>query len=277
MLFAGGSGNLGAPTIPLTRVYPMAVPSASSNVRAFDPNIKLPYAGTGTIGIQRKLSQNISLEARYIRTDSYGSWTLRNLAGALNYNEINIVENKFIDEFRVAQANLVANIAAGKGSTFAYTGVAGTSPLPIFLANLNGSSAATDTSKYTGTGWTNYHAGAVDVRAEPEPADGREQPAEQRDLPRELGRRGPAVQLLRGQPGGEQLDRRHQRAEHEVQRDPAHLQPPVRRRLPGAGELHVQQGLPERLLRVPQAVRGAGAELHERRRPASATSGTTCR
>ena len=155
VLFAGGNGNLGAPDIPLTRVYPMAVPSASSNVRAFDPNIKLPYAGTGTIGIQRKLSQNISLEARYIRTDSYGGWTLRNLAGALNYNEINIVENKFIDEFRVAQANLAANIAAGKGSTFAYTGVPGTSPLPIFLANLNASSAATDTSKYTGTGWTN--------------------------------------------------------------------------------------------------------------------------
>ncbi|MCU0252245.1 MAG: TonB-dependent receptor [Vicinamibacterales bacterium] len=129
LLFNGGSGNLGAPSFPATRVYPMMVPSASSNVRAFDPGITLPYAGTGTIGL--------------------------NLAGALNYNEINIVENKFIDEFRVAQANLVANIAAGKGNTFAYTGVPGTSPLPIFLANLNGSSAAADSSKYTGTGWTN--------------------------------------------------------------------------------------------------------------------------
>ncbi len=156
LLFNGGNGNLGPPAVPLTRVYPMAVPSASSNVRAFDPNITLPYAGTGTIGIQRKLSQNISLEARYIRTDSFGSWTLRNLSGALNYNEVNIVENKFLDEFKVAQANLVANIAAGKSSSgFAYTGAPGTSPLPIFLANLNGSSAATDPSKYTGTGWTN--------------------------------------------------------------------------------------------------------------------------
>ena len=122
-----------------------------------------------------------------------------------------------------------------------------------------------------------YHPGPVDVRAQPEPADGREQPADQRDLPRELGRGGPALQLLRGEPGGEQLDCRHQRGQHEVQRDPVHLQPPVRRRLPGAVQLHVQQGLPERLLRVPQAVGGAGAELHERRRPASATSGTTWR
>jgi hypothetical protein len=152
LLFDGGNGNLGAPNVPLTRVYPMTVPSASSNVRAFDPDITLPFAGTGTIGLQRKLSNNMSVEARYIRTDSYGSWTLRNLSGALNYNEIGIVENKFIDEFRLAQANLVANINAGKGSTFAYTGVPGTSPLPIFLAHLNGSNATTDASKYTGTG-----------------------------------------------------------------------------------------------------------------------------
>jgi hypothetical protein len=149
-------GDLGPPSYPSTRVYPMAVPSAASNVRAFDPGITLPYAGTGTIGIQRKMSRNISLEARYIRTDSFGSWTLRNLAGALNYNEVNIVENKFIGEFRVAQANLVANIAAGKSSSgFAYTGAPGTSPLPIFLAHLNGSTAATDASKYTGSGSNN--------------------------------------------------------------------------------------------------------------------------
>jgi hypothetical protein len=146
--------DLSAPSTPLTRVYPMAVPSASSNVRAFDPNIKLPYAASGTIGIQRAITKNMSIEARYIRTDSFASWTLRNLAGALNYNEINIVENNFLNEFRLAQANLAANIAAGRGSTFAYTGVPGTSPLPIFLANLSGSNAATDTSKYTGAGWT---------------------------------------------------------------------------------------------------------------------------
>src|SRR6185503_3852683 len=54
------------------------------------------------------------------------------------------------------QANLQANIASGKGTTFAYTG-AGTSPLPTFLAFLNGLSAANagDTTKYTGSNWTN--------------------------------------------------------------------------------------------------------------------------
>ena len=39
-----------------------------------------------------------------------------------------------IDEFRRAQANLRANIVAGNGTTFAFTGAPGTSPLPIFQA-----------------------------------------------------------------------------------------------------------------------------------------------
>jgi hypothetical protein len=149
------SGNLGAPNIPLQRVYPMAVPSRSSNVRAFDPNIKLPYAMTGTVGLQRALGRNTSFEVRYIFTKSADSWTLRNLAGALNYNEINVVENGFLNEFRVAQANLVANVAAGRGSTFAYTGAPGTSPLPIFLAHLNGSKDTANPAAYSGTNWTN--------------------------------------------------------------------------------------------------------------------------
>ena len=147
--------NLGPPNIPLTRVYPMAVPSATSNVRAFDPDLTLPYAMSGTIGLQRALGRNLSVEARFIHTTSHDSWTLRNLAGALNYNEINVAGNSFLNEFRLAQANLAANVAAGRGSTFAYTGAPGTSPLPIFLAHLNGSTSTTDPSRYTGTGWTN--------------------------------------------------------------------------------------------------------------------------
>ncbi len=57
----------------------------------------------------------------------------------MNINEIDIKTNGFVSEFRKAQANLQANIAAGRGATFAYTGAPGTSPLPIFLAYFNGS------------------------------------------------------------------------------------------------------------------------------------------
>ena len=36
-------------------------------------------------------------------------------------NKDNLIENGFLDEFKRAQANLRANIAAGRGNTFAYT------------------------------------------------------------------------------------------------------------------------------------------------------------
>jgi hypothetical protein len=110
-----------------------------------------------TIGLQRAISKTMMVEARYIRTNSWGEWTNSNVWSFLNYNEVNVIENGFATEFRKAQANLQANIAAGKGNTFAYTGAAGTQPLPIFAAFINGTPAAQagDSSKYTGSGWTN--------------------------------------------------------------------------------------------------------------------------
>jgi hypothetical protein len=149
------SSDLGPPAITLERRYPMEVPSASSNVRVFDPDIKVPWASSFSIGLERKLARDMSAEIRFVRTDSWGSWTLGNLDGLRNYNELNIIENGFINEFRTAQANLVANVEAGRGNTFAFTGVPGTSPLPIFFAHLNTSGAATNPASYTGTGWTN--------------------------------------------------------------------------------------------------------------------------
>ena len=180
----------------------------------------------------------MSIEARYIHTTSYDSWTLRNLAGALNYNEINIVENNFLNEFRLAQANLVANIAAGRGSTFAYTGVPGTSPLPIFLAHLNGSSAATDTTKYTGTGWTNTTLVQSMYALNPNPHDGGQQPAEQRDLLQQHVGGRPAGQLLGRQPVRHQLHRGDQRRRHEIQRLQLILNRRYIQRRAGPGELH---------------------------------------
>ena len=133
----------------------MAVPSASSSVYVFDPNIKTPSAFSYNISLQRQLARNLTIEGRFIHTNSFNTWTAGGQLPYLDYNEINIIENGFLPEFKLAQANLQANIAGGKGSTFAYTGIPGTSPLPIFLAYLNGSKASGDATKYTGTGWTN--------------------------------------------------------------------------------------------------------------------------
>jgi hypothetical protein len=154
--------RLGQPDFAKKPVYPMT-DVVSGDVNAFDPHLRVPLADSWSLGIQRSVTQNMALEVRYVGTRGRDSWrtcvdgTNGNCnTGTLNYNEFNIFENKFLDEFKLAQANLQANIAAGRGATFAFTGAPGTSPLPTFLGFFNGQSAANagNAAAYTGANWT---------------------------------------------------------------------------------------------------------------------------
>ncbi|HEY7287272.1 MAG TPA: TonB-dependent receptor, partial [Vicinamibacterales bacterium] len=158
--------RLGPAAFPETPVYPMT-DVVTQDIRGFDPDIRVPLADSWSIGMQRGLGKDMAIEVRYVGTRGRDQWrTLRDgnngnnqspEIGSLNYNEFNIYENHFIDEFRQAQANLQANIAAGRGNTFAYTGAPGTAPLPTFLAFFNGQAAAQagNASAYAGGNWTN--------------------------------------------------------------------------------------------------------------------------
>ena len=139
--------RLGPADFTATPQYPLT-DLVTQDVRMFAPDIQIPYADSWSFGVQRKVSRNMALEVRYVGTLSRELWQAR------NFNETNIVENGFLNEFKLAQANLMANIAAGRGSTFAYTGAAGTAPLPTLVAFINGRSAAGDPASYTGTVWT---------------------------------------------------------------------------------------------------------------------------
>jgi hypothetical protein len=141
--------RLGPAPFARTPVYPMT-DVVTENVNIFDQQIQVPYADTWTAGIQRGLTRSMAVEVRYVGTRSRDNWQ------TLNYNEVNIVENGFLKEFRQAQANLAANIAAGRGNTFAYTGAPGTAPLPIMLAHFTGrnGSQAGSTASYTGGNWS---------------------------------------------------------------------------------------------------------------------------
>ena len=87
---------------------------------------------TWSFGIQREITKDMAIEVRYAAQRSLQEWYLAGL------NEANIVENGWIEEFRKAQANLYANMAANKGRTFRYDStVPGTQPLPTILAYLS--------------------------------------------------------------------------------------------------------------------------------------------
>ena len=140
--------RLGPGPFVATPVYPFQ-PQITDTIQIFNPDIQTPYAQTWTGGMRRKVSKDIGVELRYVGTRHLQGW------GTFDLNESNIIENGFLKEFRLAQANLQANVAAGRGNSFAYFGAGtGTSPLPVYLAYLNGSNAAGDATKYTGGSWT---------------------------------------------------------------------------------------------------------------------------
>jgi hypothetical protein len=114
--------------------------NVDGDITVFSPELRVPRAETWQAGITRALGRSMAVEARYVGARSSGNWRTGNTATNVNnYNELNIIENGFLDEFKLAMANLQANVAAGRGGTFAYFGPGtGTSPLPIFLAYFNG-------------------------------------------------------------------------------------------------------------------------------------------
>ncbi|HMY76589.1 MAG TPA: hypothetical protein PLQ88_32520, partial [Blastocatellia bacterium] len=142
-------GALPALSFPDTPSYPLtaAITNAGST---YDPNLKTPYIMSWTFGVQREITKDTVIEARYV-----GNRAL-NFRQSFNLNEINIVENGFLNEFKLAQANLQANLlvptAQGGGAHFRYRGPGtGTSPLPITLAYFSGRVDPNAAASYTST------------------------------------------------------------------------------------------------------------------------------
>ncbi|HET7698380.1 MAG TPA: carboxypeptidase-like regulatory domain-containing protein [Vicinamibacterales bacterium] len=148
------TNRLGPGGFPSEQSYPLT-PQRTDNVDIFNPDIQTPYAQTWAGGIRRKVTRDLGVEVRYVGSRHLQGW------GTINLNELDIVNNGFVNEFRQAQRNLQANIAGGQASRgFAYTGLPGTGPLPIYLAYFTGTptSQAGDPARYTGNLWndTNF-------------------------------------------------------------------------------------------------------------------------
>lgn len=141
------AGAVTAACYPDGLVTPFTGTTADS-VAVFERNLSSWYSRQFSVGFQRALTSDTAVEVRYVGTRSFDQPSTE------NWNEPTLIANGYVNEFKLAQANLYANIAAGRGQTFAYTGAPGTSPLPIFLASYNGSTAVSDPASYTGSNWT---------------------------------------------------------------------------------------------------------------------------
>jgi hypothetical protein len=144
------TSRLGPPDFPTTPVYPMdAVVGDSINLFPQDRNLKTPRVHSYSAGVQRSLGRDMAVEVRYVGNQNLNTWAEE------NWNERSVFASGFYDEFKQAQANLSANIAAGRGNTFAYTGAPGTGPLPLHLAYMNGRSDVLNPAAYTSSNFTN--------------------------------------------------------------------------------------------------------------------------
>jgi carboxypeptidase family protein/TonB-dependent receptor-like protein len=127
---------LAAPSIPSAPTYPLTA-DVFDIVLGFDPNLHTGKVHSWSFGIQREITKDTVFEARYVGTRGRDLWRRYGL------NETNLIENGFLEEFKLAQGNLRANQAAGRGNTFAYFGPnTSTAPLPIILSFLSGAPAA---------------------------------------------------------------------------------------------------------------------------------------
>ena len=108
--------------IPITDAENFAI-NPDNGLWLFDPNLRVPYVQQWSFGIEREIANNTAIELRYV-----GNHALK-IFRAIDYNEVNIFQNGFLQEFLNAQRNLAIN--GGKSFT---PGKPGTVPLPILSA-----------------------------------------------------------------------------------------------------------------------------------------------
>ena len=118
-----------ARTAPTAPSFPLAI-SAGNSVSDFDPDLKVGYVQSWDIGLQRQLTRNTAIEIRYVGNHGTGMWR------QINLNEVNVFENGFLDEFKIAQSNLALARATNPTST-QFAGLTGQQPLPIIRLALN--------------------------------------------------------------------------------------------------------------------------------------------
>ena len=94
---------------PTTPTFPIPIrPNRADSINAFHPDIEVASARSWTVGLQRALTQDMALEIRYVGTRGVNQWS------TLNYNERNVMENGFLDEFKMAMANLQRQQSRGR-------------------------------------------------------------------------------------------------------------------------------------------------------------------
>ena len=77
----------------------------TNSANAIDPKLKMPYVQSWSFGVQRELSSDMVVESRYVGTLAAGLDDAESERGQHD-------RERFLNEFKLAQENLYANMAA---------------------------------------------------------------------------------------------------------------------------------------------------------------------
>jgi Carboxypeptidase regulatory-like domain len=139
----------GVPLPPQTFAIPVTdrvnnVANPNNSLWAIQPDLKTPYVQQWSFGYEREIAKDTAFEIRYAANHGV------KLYRAVDFNEINIFENGFLNEFLAAQNNLAIFTAANPlcGQTgqvacnFGNSGLPGQVGLPWMSRFFTGASAA---------------------------------------------------------------------------------------------------------------------------------------
>jgi hypothetical protein len=131
--------------LPSSPQYPLT-PQFTDQIFDFNPNLKMGYVQSWNLGFQREMGRNSVIEVRYTGNHGTKLWRLYGL------NEINIFENGFLNEFKIAQNNLTiargGNITQNTGVVnFGNSGLPGQQAIPILQTALGTTSDTTTASQ----------------------------------------------------------------------------------------------------------------------------------
>ena len=113
----------GPANLPSSPTYPNTG-TITDSANAFLPDLKTGYVESWSMGIQREIDKDNVFEVRYVGNRGHKLWRQTDL------NELNVFENGFLNEFKLAQANTLNNLSAGRGFTMRYFGP-GTNTVPL--------------------------------------------------------------------------------------------------------------------------------------------------
>ena len=155
--------------------YPFA-PAINESIDIHYPDWPVTSTHQYSFGVQRELGKSMALDIRYVGNTNVSGWTTFNMNNAAQWTMFG--ENGFYDEYRMAQANLRANIVAGPGQHLRLHGRSrhrAAADLPGLLRRhaardaANKNPASYTSANYRASSWYNsmYHVQRPSTRRSP--------------------------------------------------------------------------------------------------------------